>query len=303
MSQLDFSIKNEYADIIIVCNDETELYYPKFILSKNKYFAGLFANNFNDSSKHCSIFSKDIMNIILNVYYDKNENILQYTDIKNAPILYEATNYYMMIEAHTLVINYIVNNINFIHIDPHFIELLYQYQDTRIINTFSLIKNGVSEKLTPLNNVLKQINLNVNIQLFLNLTKDVMIMDNFLYIYLLKTWISHYKDVDDLIIKNILNEHITKILSLNKTFYILYDYFKESSYIESFNYFKIETFDKVMELKNDKYKEIDNKYKEIDNNYKVLENKYKVLENKVKEHNKSYLPRPGYQTSSNYIPI
>jgi hypothetical protein len=270
---VNFSIKNKYADVTIICNDETELYCSKFSLSKNKYFDGLFSNDFADSSKHCSIFDEEIMNIILNVYYDKNENILQYTGVDNAPVLYEATNYYMMVEAHNLIIKFIIDNIEVIRINPHFIELLFLYKETTIIDKFSEIKNCVSNKLTPLNNVLKKIYLDINAQLFFYLTKNIMTMENQLYIYLLIHWIIDYKDIDDSIIKNILNEHKSKILLLDDiSFYYLYNYFKTSSYIESFNYFKIETFDRVMELK--------------DNKYNLLKAQKEELENKIKGPNK-----------------
>jgi hypothetical protein len=171
----------------------------------------------------------------------------------------------MMTEAHNLIINFITTNIENIYISPRFIELLYQYQDTSIINKFSMIKTDFDSKLTPLNPGLKQINLDITAQLFLYLTKDVTIMDNLLYIYLLKTWISHYKDINESIIKYILNEHITKILSLDESFYTLYNYFKTSSYVESFNFFKIIIFDKMIELKNNKIEKYNDKYKELIN--------------------------------------
>jgi hypothetical protein len=246
MSQLDFSIKNEYADIIIQCSDEIELYCSKFVLSKNKYFAGLFANNYIDKSKNQSSFNKDTMNIILNTIYNIDASILKYADIFNATALYEATNYYMMYGAHNEIQSYICNNIKNITLEPHFIETMCLYQDVYTIDIFMDELNEFTIDNKPKIKSLEKINLNININQFSYLLWNYTCISGQMYVYLLTSWISHYKDIDESLIKSILNAHNNKINDLYKNNYIyLYNYLKSSAYNEAFNFFKINTFEKI----------------------------------------------------------
>jgi hypothetical protein len=255
--KLDFSIINKYADIIIVCDDGAKLYCSKFILSKNKYFNNLLIDNDINKLELQSNFSKNIMNIILTIIC--YENVMHYINKNNATILYEASKYYMMDYLHDITLRYIINRIEEIKIDSRFIKSIYLYQDIKFISHFQKIPYGFlgryrGGEIKIDEHTFKHCNveLNIDAQIFVYLIGDIDVMDDDCYTFLLIVWIKQYKDIDDSIIKYILNKHKLKILSLDRgLLYCLCDYLKTSSYIESSNFLKIEAFDIFIKSKDD----------------------------------------------------
>jgi hypothetical protein len=235
------------ADMIIQCQDGIELHFSKSLLLEDSYFANLFAPDY----KHQSLFTSEIMNTILTMIIKNNKNKQEYIEpiydtltVHNATALYEVINYYALEDLLSVITKFIVYNIEDIKFDRHFIELLSLYQEPAIISSFSSIKNIYKIK----------IDLDINIQLFLCLTNNIEQMNDKLYVYLLMTWVRSYKDVNDSIIKVVLNEHLNKIISLEHAmFNNLHDFLKAGSYIESFNFFKLNTFDRVIKSENRLY--------------------------------------------------
>jgi hypothetical protein len=219
MSQLDFTIKNKYSDVIIQCPDNT-LYCSKFILSNNTYFERIFDDNVSELTTD---YNSEIMNILLNVI--SNNNMQTYLTIENVAILYEATYHYNMFEQNSEIRDYIINNVRDINFNSSFIMVIYSFRDTAIIkkiNEITTVRNTGLSLIYTGNNI----ELNIDEHCFLYLTTNYKTMNDNFYVYLITKWINDYVCISEYKIMYVLDKHIDKIMKLEliNSFDYLYNY-------------------------------------------------------------------------------